>query len=291
MSPRLVETIPDCRAALAPRREAGDSIAFVPTMGYLHEGHLSLLDRARSRADFVVMSIFVNPTQFDSAEDLDAYPRDRERDLRLAHERSVDLVFAPPVAEMYPDASRTTVTMEGLTEGFEGAARPGHFDGVLTVVTKLFNIVQPDIAVFGRKDAQQAAAIRRLIADLDFPIELEIVSTVREPDGLAASSRNVRLSPGERSRALVLYRALRQARETFDEGERDAARLELAMRDVLDEAGGVEVEYAAVVDRDSFAPVAEVERPSLAVIAGRVGAVRLIDNVPLDPRPTTSRDA
>lgn len=278
-----METVVDCRVALEPVWRDGRRIGFVPTMGALHEGHLSLVDRARRVADFVVLSVFVNPTQFDSADDLEAYPRDLERDLALADRRGVDLVFAPTVEEMYPEPSLTTVTMAGVTDRYEGAARPGHFDGVLTVVTKLFHIVEPDVAVFGRKDAQQAAAIRRLIADLDFPIVLEVAPTVREADGLAASSRNVRLSPEDRRCALGLHRALRRAEALFVEGERRADRLEEAIRDELSDRQAVELEYAAVVDRDRFEPVVVVERPAIAAVAARIAGVRLIDNVPLEP--------
>ncbi|MDX1622527.1 MAG: pantoate--beta-alanine ligase [Gemmatimonadota bacterium] len=284
MRPELARTVAACRESLDASRRRGDRIALVPTMGYLHEGHLSLVDLARGLADRLVLSIFVNPTQFDSESDLEAYPRDLDRDLDLAGGRGVDLVFAPSVEEMYPEPPLASVTMRGITEGFEGAARPGHFDGVLTVVTKLFHVVEPHVAVFGRKDAQQAAAVRRLIADLDFPVELEVAPTVREPDGLAASSRNVRLSPDQRERALAIPRTLERVRELFRFGERDGTRLEDAMRRSLEDAPGVEPEYAAVVDRDRFVRVDTVEGPCVAAVAARVGPVRLIDNALLDPR-------
>lgn len=290
MRPELARTIAACRESLDAPRRRGDRIALVPTMGYLHEGHLSLVDRARGLADRLVLSIFVNPTQFDAESDLEAYPRDLDRDLDLAGGRGVDLVFAPSVQEMYPEPPLTSVTMRGITEGFEGAARPGHFEGVLTVVTKLFHVVEPDVAVFGWKDAQQAAAVRRLIADLDFPVELEVAPTVREPDGLAASSRNVRLSPDHRERALAIPRTLERVRELFRFGERDGTRLEAAMRRSLEDAPGVEPEYAAVVDRDRFVRVDTVESPCVAAVAARVGPVRLIDNALLDPRGEPSGD-
>ena len=283
MSTRVVRTIEACRGALAPVRRAGEKIGFVPTMGWLHEGHLSLVDEAREAADRVVVSIFVNPIQFDSTDDLDAYPRDLDRDVALASERGADLVFAPSVEEMYPAPPKTTVTMSDLTERYEGAARPGHFDGVLTVVTKLFHIVEPDLAVFGRKDAQQAAVVRRLIDDLDFDVELLVAPTVREPDGLAASSRNVRLSEDERRRAAAIPRALFESESAFEGGQRDATEITASVREALEAAGGIDVEYAAVVDPDRFVPIETIDRPCLAVVAARVGEVRLIDNVPLDP--------
>lgn len=283
MSARVVATIDACRAALEPARRAGESIGLVPTMGWLHEGHLSLIDAAREVAERVVVSIFVNPTQFDSADDLEAYPRDLDRDVALASKRGAGLVFAPSVEEMYPRPPRTTVTMEGLTERYEGAARPGHFDGVLTVVSKLFHIVEPDVAVFGRKDAQQAAVVRRLIDDLDFDVELVVAPTVREPDGLAASSRNVRLSGEERERALALSRALFEAEAAFAKGERDASAITASVREAVEAARGVDLEYAAIVDRDRFVAVETIDRPCVAVVAARVGGVRLIDNVPLEP--------
>lgn len=254
-------------------------------MGYLHGGHLALVDRARELADHVVMSIFVNPIQFDSEADLAAYPRDLARDLALAEERGVDLVFAPSVGEMYPEPPKTKVTMTDVVEGLEGEARPGHLEGVLTVVTKLFHVVQPDVAVFGQKDAQQSAAVRRLVADLDFPIAIDVVPTVREADGLAASSRNARLSAEERHRALALPRALEAARTLHAEGERRAGALAARTRQVLEAAEGVEPEYAAVVDRDTFEPVDRVEGPCVLAVAARVGPVRLIDNIVLEATP------
>jgi pantoate--beta-alanine ligase len=279
----VVRSIAGCRAALAPVRAAGRSIAFVPTMGALHEGHLSLLDRARGLADHVVLSIFVNPTQFDSGADLEAYPRDEARDLALAGGRGADLAFVPAVEEMYPSAAATRVTMWGITDRLEGAVRPGHFDGVLTVVAKLFHIVQPDVAVFGMKDAQQAAAVGRMVADLDFPVRIELAPTLREPDGLAASSRNVRLSPAERERALAVPRAVAAAEAAFAAGETRAGAIEAAMREALESAAGIETEYAAVVRLDDFEPVERIERPSVAAVAARIGGVRLIDNAVLRP--------
>jgi len=282
MSASVAETIAECRAAVTAARRAGHRIGFVPTMGALHEGHLSLVDRAREAAGFVVLSIFVNPLQFGPKEDFAAYPRDLERDRRLAGERGAALVFAPSVTEMYPSPFVTRVTMREATEEFEGAARPGHFDGVLTVVAKLFLIVQPDVAVFGQKDAQQAAAVRRLVIDLDFPIEIIVASTVREADGLACSSRNGFLSEDERRKARGLHLALTRARELADGGETDARRIEAAMREVLARVPALHVEYAAIVDRDHFQPVERIEGPAVAAVAARVGKTRLIDNVVLE---------
>jgi pantoate--beta-alanine ligase len=252
-------------------------------MGALHEGHLSLVDRVRERSDWIVLSVFVNPLQFGPDEDFDRYPRDPDRDARLAAGRGIDLVFEPTLEELLPHPLATRVTMKGLTDDFEGAARPGHFDGVLTILTKFFNVVQPDVAVFGQKDAQQAAAVRRLVRDLDFPVEIVVAPIVRDPDGLALSSRNAYLSEDERESARSLSRSLERARTLVEGGERDAGRVESAMRDVLEATAGVEIEYAAVVDPDRFTPIARIEGPSLAAVAARVGGTRLIDNVILVP--------
>lgn len=283
MSAEVVRTIAGCRVALAPARRAGERIGFVPTMGWLHEGHLALVDAAREASDRVVVSVFVNPIQFDSPDDLEAYPRDLDRDVGLASERGAALVFAPRVEEMYPEPLRTTVTMRGPAERYEGAARPGHFEGVLTVLAKLFHIVGPDVAVFGQKDAQQSAVVKRMVTDLDFDVELVVVPTVREADGLAASSRNVRLSGAARETALAIPRALRRAEAAFDGGESDPAAIEAAIRDSLEAVDDLALEYAAVVDRETFAPVQRIDRPCVVAIAARVGDVRLIDNVTLEP--------
>ena len=283
MAVNRTRTVEQCRAAVTRAREAGRRIGFVPTMGALHEGHLSLVDRARGRTDWVVVSAFVNPLQFGPQEDFERYPRDPDRDARLALERGADLVFEPPLEEMLPRPLATTVTMAGLTDAFEGEARPGHFDGVLTIVTKLFHVVQPDVAVFGQKDAQQAAAVKRLVLDLDFPVEIVVAPIVRDPDGVALSSRNAYLSHEERRSARSLSRSLNSARSLVDGGERDATRIERAMRDLLDAAPGVVVEYASIVDPDRFTRVERIEGPSLAAVAARVGRTRLIDNMILAP--------
>jgi len=276
-----LRTIPEVREALAPARLSGRSIGLVPTMGALHEGHLSLLRRARADNDVVVMSLFVNPTQFNDAGDLDAYPRDEARDLELAAREGVDYVFAPAADQLYPPGFSTTVSVAGVTEPLEGAHRGrGHFDGVTTVVTKLFNIVAPDAAYFGQKDAQQAIVIRRLVADLDMPVRIEVCPTVREPDGLALSSRNAHLSPPDRQRAAALHRALERARSAAASGERDPNALAQAARSLLREQG-IAPEYFELVDADTLAPAAQINGNVLAVVAARVGTTRLIDNEPL----------
>ena len=281
---RLVRAKDELRSAVAEPRRAGSSIGLVPTMGFLHEGHLSLLRAAREECDFVVMTLFVNPTQFGPREDLDRYPRDEDRDVRLAAEAGVDVVFAPPVDEVYAKGFSTHVEVEGLTEVLDGAPGrrgPGHFRGVTTVVAKLFNAVGPDVAYFGQKDAQQAVVIRRMVRDLDFPVRIEVLPTVREPDGLAMSSRNSYLAPDERQRATALFRAL-QAVERVAREESLAAGLEAGRRE-LGEAG-IDPEYLEAGDADDLSPVAELSsRPVLVAVAARVGGTRLIDNILIEP--------
>lgn len=276
---KVVRTRAEVRAATAAAREAGHRVALVPTMGYLHEGHLSLVDRARARARCVALSIFVNPLQFGPAEDLDRYPRDLERDLALAEARGVDLVFAPSVAEMYPGGEpRISVVADpSLEDRLCGAARPGHFRGVLTVVAKLFGVFTPDVAVFGQKDLQQALLVRRMVADLDMPLEVDVAPIVREPDGLAMSSRNVYLSPEERARALALPRAVEAVRSLFASGETDGGVLRDAAWSTL-AVPGVRVEYAEVVDPATLASVEHVFPGTVCAVAARVGSTRLIDN-------------
>jgi pantoate--beta-alanine ligase len=266
----------------APRRE-GKTIGLVPTMGYLHGGHLSLLRAARARCDVVVMSLFVNPAQFRPDEDLATYPRDEGRDLELAESAGVDVVYAPPDADVYPEGFATTVEVGGgLTDVLEGAVGqrgPGHFRGVTTVVARLFATVGPDIAFFGQKDAQQAIVIRRMARDLDFPLEIEVLPTVREPDGLAMSSRNAYLGPEDRERAAALSRALRAAKRVAASGEtRTDAALDAA-RATLAEAG-IEPEYLEARDAETLGPAASLNgKPVLIAVAARVGPARLIDNV------------
>jgi pantoate--beta-alanine ligase len=280
---RLVElaTVPDLRGWVRARRREGRRIALVPTMGYLHEGHLALVTEARRRADAVVMSIFVNPLQFGPTEDLARYPRDLARDRRLAGERGVHALFVPSEAVMYPEPPEIRVVPGRAAERWEGAARPGHFTGVLTVVAKLFHLTEPDVACFGRKDVQQAVLIRQMVRQLDWPIELVVVPTVREPDGLALSSRNAYLDPEQRRRATALCGALQEAHVAWRGGERSAAQLEARVRRFLAAFPEVQVEYIAVAEPEALAPVEEVRESTVVAIAARVGLTRLIDNIVL----------
>jgi len=288
---KLIRVKDELRAALAHGRREGRSVGLGPTMGYLHEGHLSLLRAARAECDLVVISLFVNPAQFGPGEDLDRYPRDEERDLRLAGEAGVDFVYAPPVAEVYPEGFASHVAVEGgLTEVLDGDPSrrgPEHFRGVTTVVAKLFNTVQPDVAYFGQKDAQQVAIIRRMVADLDIPVRIEVLPIVREADGLAMSSRNAYLDPRAREQATALSRALGAAEDAAAaeglDAALDAARAELR-------AAGVEPEYLEARDAESLIPVAEPNgRPVLIAVAAQVGGARLIDNVLIQPsNPSTA---
>jgi pantoate--beta-alanine ligase len=268
------------RDALADARAAGRSIGLVPTMGYLHDGHLSLLRAARAECDVVVMSLFVNPTQFGPGEDLDRYPRDEARDLALAGEAGVDVAYAPAVEEVYPEGFATQVEVEGLTEvlcGDPSRRGPGHFRGVTTVVAKLFNAVAPDVAYFGQKDAQQVAVIRRMARDLDFPVRIEALPTVREADGLALSSRNAYLEPADRERATALWRALGEVeREARDQPL--PAAIDAGMREL--ELAGIVPEYLEARDAETLEPVEKIDgRKVLVAVAARVGGARLIDNV------------
>jgi pantoate--beta-alanine ligase len=280
---RTLRTVGELRAALLPSRREGRSIGLVPTMGALHDGHLSLIRRARAECDEVVVSLFVNPAQFDEASDLAAYPRDERRDASLAAECGADLLFAPGVDEVYPPGFATTVRVAGLSEPLEGVHRgPEHFDGVATVVTKLLNMVQPETAYFGQKDAQQALVIRRLVRDLDIPVRIEICPTVRERDGLALSSRNAHLDAADRARALALSEALAAAESAVAAGERDAAAVAAAARAAM-APRAVEPEYLALVSPDSLAPVGQIDGEVLVVVAARVGSTRLIDNTLISP--------
>ncbi len=275
---QVYRTIAGFRAA---RREMPGPVGVVPTMGYLHEGHLSLVRASRARDATVVVTIFVNPTQFGPSEDFDRYPRDEERDLRLLDAEGVDAVFAPAVDEIYPPGFSTVVEVQGLTEVLEGAHRPGHFRGVTTVVAKLFGITQADRAYFGQKDAQQLAVIRRMVSDLDLPLEIIAGATVREADGLAMSSRNAYLTPEERGAAVVLHQALEAARGAWEAGERDGERLREAMRCVLAREPLAVVDYVSVADPLTLREVERAGREALASLAVRFGRTRLIDNVPL----------
>jgi len=264
-------------------RRKGERIAFVPTMGYLHEGHLSLMREGRRRGTMVVASIFVNPTQFAANEDFTRYPRDLERDCALMRTVPVDVLFAPEAADMYPSASQTWVEVTKLTQGLCGRHRPGHFRGVATVVTKLFNIVKPHVALFGEKDYQQLRTIQQMVRDLNMDLEIVPMATVREPDGLAMSSRNAYLSPAERKTALSLSRALAASRTALAAGANTAGELASAATSVLEREPGVEIEYVEAVDAESLEPVGTLDRPVVVAIAARVGKVRLIDNIVLTP--------
>ena len=275
---RTVRTVAELREALRPARRAERVIGLVPTMGALHEGHSSLIRRARETCDEVVVSLFVNPSQFNDAGDLAAYPRDEARDAELAADAGADLLFAPGVEEVYPRGFATTVHVEGLTAPLEGVKRGiGHFDAVTTVVTKLLNMVGPDVAFFGQKDAQQALVVGRLVRDLDLPVRIEVRPTVREPDGLALSSRNVHLRGADRERALALHDALRAAETSLAAGERDASVLRSAALAAM-RGHGVEPEYLELVRTDDLAPVTRVDGDVLLAVAARVGGTRLIDN-------------
>lgn len=260
-------------------RKVGQSVGLVPTMGYFHPGHVSLMRAARAENDFVVVSLFVNPTQFGPQEDFRDYPRDLERDVEIAAQAGVDCIFHPRVEDMYPQPYLTFVEVEGLTEGLCGVHRPGHFRGVTTVVTKLFHIIPAHRAYFGLKDAQQVRVIQKMVEDLNFDIEIVVCPTVREEDGLAMSSRNVYLQPEERRAATVLYRSLRRAEEMVREGERDARKVLSTIREMLDSEPLVEPEYVEAVDWEGLRPVNRVEGKVLIALAARVGKARLIDNV------------
>jgi pantoate--beta-alanine ligase len=288
---RTVRTVTELRSALAPDRRAGHTIGLVPTMGALHEGHLSLIRRARAHCDVVVVSLFVNPSQFDEHADLERYPRPQERDAALAAQADADVLFAPSVEEVYPAGFATSVEVLGVTDRLEGEVRgAAHFRGVSTVVTKLLGMTQPDVAYFGQKDAQQVVVIRRLIADLNLPVRVEVCPTVREADGLAMSSRNALLDPDERRRALALVSALRAAAELANTGERSAAALLQAASGAM-EPFAVEPEYLTIVDPDTFQALDSIEAPALLVLATRVGAVRLIDNILLAPAAVSALSA
>jgi pantoate--beta-alanine ligase len=294
----VVRTVGELRVALQPARRAGHTIGLVPTMGALHDGHLSLIAKARAECDAVVVSLFVNPSQFDEHADLDRYPRNEDRDRELAAQAGADLLFAPTAEEVYPPGFSTSVEVLGLTDRLEGAVRgSAHFRGVATIVTKLLNMTSPDVAYFGQKDAQQAIVIKRLVADLNMMVRIEVCPTVREPDGLAMSSRNARLDPDERARALALHTALCAVVAAASEGERSADELLRAGRDAL-APFDVELEYLALVSPDSFEPLERIDEPALLAVAARVGATRLIDNVTLCPTvrskpqsPPNSREA
>ncbi|HEX7447077.1 MAG TPA: pantoate--beta-alanine ligase [Pirellulales bacterium] len=282
-SPRLVTKLSDMRAAIAAARRGGKTIGLVPTMGALHAGHLSLVEHSRQECGYTVVTIFVNPTQFGPKEDFARYPRNLDADLALLRPSGADLVFAPEVGDVYGPHHATFIEMHGVADALEGRCRPGHFRGVATVVLKLLNMTAPDRAYFGQKDYQQSLVIRRLVADLDLPIEIRVCPTVREADGLALSSRNVYLNSAERAEALAISRALRRAEELVRSGHRDCAAVAEAMRAILAGAPGLRVEYLAVVDAETLDTIVTIDRPALAAVAAFVGQTRLIDNALLWP--------
>jgi pantoate--beta-alanine ligase len=281
---KICNTIAAMRAASRSQRNAGKRLGLVPTMGALHEGHLSLMRAARSQCDLVAASLFVNPLQFGPGEDLAKYPRDFEGDCALLEKVGVDFLFAPGVEEMYPPGAVTYVTVEGLSDKLDGQSRPGHFRGVTTVVAKLFQIVGPDVAFFGQKDAAQVAIIRRMVRDLNFPVQIVTCPIVREADGLAMSSRNAYLDPQQRKSAAVLYRSLREVQQHFDQGERTAARLIDAGKRAFAKEPSVRLDYFEIVDPETLDRVDIVSQQSLVAVAAVVGKTRLIDNIVPDPQ-------
>jgi pantoate--beta-alanine ligase len=277
---KVIETIAEMKRV---RRELTGTVGLVPTMGYLHEGHLELVRHAKAENPWAVVSIFVNPTQFGPREDFTTYPRDIPRDLKMLETVKTDFVFMPPVAEMYPPRFSTWVGVEKVTERLEGAARPGHFRGVATVCNKLFNIVQPAKAYFGQKDAQQCVVIKKMVADLNMNLEIVIVPTVREPDGLAMSSRNTYLKPDERKAAVVLYQALNLAQQMWSQGEKDAEKIRQAMTDLIKKQPLAEkIDYVSIADADTLEELIEVQPPALVSLAVKIGQPRLLDNITLE---------
>jgi pantoate--beta-alanine ligase len=280
---RICATIPEARAACLDARANGKHLGLVPTMGALHEGHLSLVRAAKAHCEAVAVSIFVNPTQFAPTEDLSKYPRQVDRDRQLLEKEGVEILFAPPVEEIYPHGRVSWVVVEGLSEKLDGRSRPGHFRGVTTIVAKLFNIIEPQAAFFGQKDAAQLAVIRQMVRDLNFPVEVVAGPIVRELGGLAMSSRNAYLNREERGRALVLQHSLRRALQEFQAGERSAAKLISAAKEVCAREPKVVLDYLEVVDPDTLEPVAHISQKTLLAVAAFFGSTRLIDNILLHP--------
>jgi pantoate--beta-alanine ligase len=276
---KRIATIAEMKAACRQVTRNGKTLGFVPTMGALHEGHLSLVRASKARCDVTAVSIFVNPLQFGPAEDLDKYPRTMERDTALLEQLGADLLFTPAVAEMYPPRAQTYVLVEDLSNKLDGASRPGHFRGVATVVAKLFEIVRPDLAFFGQKDAAQVAVLRKLVNDLDMDVEVVVCPIVREKDGLAMSSRNAYLTSEQRQQATVLYRSLLRVQAAVDRGERDSAKLIEIGKQVIAQEAGVKLDYFAIVDLDTLDPVADVSHCALVAVAAYLGSTRLIDNI------------
>ncbi len=277
---RIVTRSKDMQRLSLEYKRRGKTVGFVPTMGYLHEGHTSLINIARKHADIVVVSIFVNPIQFGPSEDYDRYPRDIERDKEILEKMGVDIMFYPSVDDLYPKGFTTYVEVKGLSDKLCGRYRPGHFRGVTTVVAKLFNIVMPDIAVFGEKDAQQAIIIKRMVRDLNFPVKIIVGPTVREPDGLAMSSRNEYLTEEERKVAPAIYQSLLLAKNLVEQGERDASKIIAAMHEFLSKYDRIRVEYIEIVDKEELNPIERLEKgEALIAIAAYLGKARLIDNI------------
>ncbi len=276
---KIITTINEMRSFSESHRMRGRKLGFVPTMGFLHEGHLSLMRRARQENDILVASVFVNPTQFGPSEDLDRYPRDAEGDRAKCEASGVDALFMPQALELYPEKPVVFVAVEGVSEVLEGALRPGHFRGVATIVAKLFNIVKPHRAYFGQKDFQQCVVIKRMVAGLNLDVEVSVLPTVREQDGLAMSSRNSYLNEAERRAAAVIWRALSEGERLFRTGQRDVALLQSAVRGVLTQEPGLPIDYVELVDPDSLLPTAVVESRTVILVAVRVGRTRLIDNL------------
>ncbi len=278
----IAKTIDSTRELIKDARKADKTIGLVPTMGALHIGHISLIEAAKKQTNYVVVSIFVNPTQFGAAEDFDKYPQPFEQDTKICREHGVDLVFAPSVNEMYPSQNVTWVNIEKLTETLCGRSRPGHFKGVTAVCAKLFNIIQPDIALFGQKDAQQAVVIKRMVADLHMPLKIQVCPTVREDDGLAVSSRNKYLTPQERKDAPLLYESLQKAKQLIQAGTTDAEKIITEMKKILSRSEVLQPEYIEIVNAETLQPINPVIGPALIALAARLGSARLIDNILID---------
>jgi len=287
---KTIDSIPRMVTFARMMRKEGKAIGFVPTMGYLHEGHASLIRTARKHTDIVIISIFVNPIQFSPNEDFDKYPRDFKRDEEIARLAGTDVIFYPSAKEMYPDTFATYVNVERLTDTLCGATRPGHFRGVTTVVAKLFGIVKPDIAYFGQKDAQQSVVIRKMVEDLNMGVEIKVLPTVREDDGLAMSSRNAYLSADERKDAAILFQSLKKAQDAIEAGEADAKKVVKMMEEMILSRQGHRIEYIRIVDTKSLADIKTIAGQALIALAVRIGTTRLIDNVMVNNMPATGKE-
>ncbi|MCU0644574.1 MAG: pantoate--beta-alanine ligase [bacterium] len=276
---KIIVSVSDMHKQADRLRREGKIIGFVPTMGYLHEGHLSLIREAKKHSDIIVMSIFVNPTQFGPGEDFKDYPRDFDRDAMLAESAGCDIIFHPNVQEIYPENHKTYVEVEQITKVLCGASRPTHFRGVTTIVAKLFNIIKPHVAVFGQKDAQQAIVIKRMVQDLNFDLKILVAPIMREPDGLAMSSRNIYLTPEQRKEAAILYQSLMQAKQMIEQGERNADQIKAQIRSMIEQQPDAKIDYIEIVDTTNLNPVQQLEGEVLIALAVKIGKPRLIDNV------------